>query len=274
MAIKENEQTTSIIRLGYEIDESCLEEHLSTIIPTFQRLLQMSQFNLTPGKGEKSGNQHVLHKKPSGPLISKSVHEVEREYCVLNFLDSTDVPIPRAVLDISCSNIGKVVNLEYYGKSVDFYPRQLKVLSVIYGKQTRIVNQEIRKSVGSPYKLNELMTWFQKNLPQDGTSIINEDYKFDNLAMGQYGLKNDDSFSALVNMEYLIQLYCSMTSAHFSKDEWVLVIAFSFFKTAVILQGVFQNQVSSTSASAYPDMYLLFMKIGLSIINENAKSKL
>lgn len=37
----------------------------------------------------------VMRKKPPGKLVSKTAHKVEREYRIINALQSTDVPVPR-----------------------------------------------------------------------------------------------------------------------------------------------------------------------------------
>lgn len=37
----------------------------------------------------------MLRKKPPGKLISKTAHQVEREYKVIHALEHTDVPVPK-----------------------------------------------------------------------------------------------------------------------------------------------------------------------------------
>ncbi|KAJ1673948.1 hypothetical protein EV182_004262, partial [Spiromyces aspiralis] len=50
----------------------------------------------THGCVHVSGARFVLRKKPSGKLLSKTAHAVEREYRILKALgDHTDVPVPR-----------------------------------------------------------------------------------------------------------------------------------------------------------------------------------
>ncbi len=38
----------------------------------------------------------VMRKKPPGKLVSKTAHQVEREYKVIHALENTDVPVPKA----------------------------------------------------------------------------------------------------------------------------------------------------------------------------------
>lgn len=37
-----------------------------------------------------------MRKKPPGKLVSKTAHQVEREYRVIHALEKTDVPVPKA----------------------------------------------------------------------------------------------------------------------------------------------------------------------------------
>jgi aminoglycoside phosphotransferase (APT) family kinase protein len=38
----------------------------------------------------------VMRKKPPGKLVSKTAHQVEREYRIIHALEQTDVPVPKA----------------------------------------------------------------------------------------------------------------------------------------------------------------------------------
>jgi aminoglycoside phosphotransferase (APT) family kinase protein len=38
----------------------------------------------------------VMRKKPPGKLVSKTAHQVEREYKIIHALEKTDVPVPKA----------------------------------------------------------------------------------------------------------------------------------------------------------------------------------
>lgn len=41
------------------------------------------------------GRKFVMRKKPPGKLVSKTAHQVEREYKVIHALEKTDVPVPK-----------------------------------------------------------------------------------------------------------------------------------------------------------------------------------
>lgn len=42
-----------------------------------------------------NGQRFVLRKKPPGKLLSKTAHQVEREYRIMHALEATDVPVPK-----------------------------------------------------------------------------------------------------------------------------------------------------------------------------------
>lgn len=53
------------------------------------------QSNPTYELAAADGRQYVLRKKPPGKLLSKTAHQVEREYRIIHTLGGTDVPVPR-----------------------------------------------------------------------------------------------------------------------------------------------------------------------------------
>ncbi len=42
------------------------------------------------------GSKYVMRKKPPGKLLSKTAHQVDREYKIIHALEKTDVPVPKA----------------------------------------------------------------------------------------------------------------------------------------------------------------------------------
>ena len=63
-----------------------------------------TKFHLKFGYGQSNptymitahdGAQFVLRKKPPGKLLSKTAHQVEREYQIIHALRDTDVPVPQ-----------------------------------------------------------------------------------------------------------------------------------------------------------------------------------
>lgn len=43
----------------------------------------------------RDGKSFVMRKKPPGKLVSKTAHQVDREYRVIHALGRTDVPVPK-----------------------------------------------------------------------------------------------------------------------------------------------------------------------------------
>lgn len=63
-------------------------------------MLTMSQFgfgqsNPTYQLTSPDGTKCVMRKKPPGKLLSKTAHQVEREYQIIHALEKTDVPVPK-----------------------------------------------------------------------------------------------------------------------------------------------------------------------------------
>lgn len=76
-----------------------LETYLSTAAPHIRLPLTVQQFgygqsNPTYLLTSSASAQYVLRKKPPGQLLSKTAHQVEREYRVLKALAGTAVPAP------------------------------------------------------------------------------------------------------------------------------------------------------------------------------------
>ena len=52
-----------------------------------------------------------MRKKPPGALLSKTAHQVEREYRMIHALETTDVPVPKAYC--LCGDV-EVVGTPFY----------------------------------------------------------------------------------------------------------------------------------------------------------------
>jgi len=53
------------------------------------------QSNPTYQLTASDGKKYVLRKKPPGKLLSKTAHQVDREYRIIHALEWTDVPVPK-----------------------------------------------------------------------------------------------------------------------------------------------------------------------------------
>lgn len=87
--------------IRHPISIPSLEKYLSVSVPSIQTPLSIKQFGYGQSNptylltSTASGAQYVLRKKPPGKLLSKTAHQVEREYKVLKALEGSDVPAPK-----------------------------------------------------------------------------------------------------------------------------------------------------------------------------------
>ncbi|KAA8570587.1 hypothetical protein MFRU_031g00050 [Monilinia fructicola] len=83
------------------IDLQALEKYIEKHVPEIKIPIGIKQFgfgqsNPTYQLLAANGQKYVMRKKPPGKLVSKTAHQVEREYRVIHALEKTDVPVPKA----------------------------------------------------------------------------------------------------------------------------------------------------------------------------------
>ncbi|OQN97853.1 hypothetical protein B0A48_16163 [Cryoendolithus antarcticus] len=84
------------------IDQEKLERYLEKHAPELKTPLELKQFgfgqsNPTYQVTDTTQQRYVLRKKPPGKLLSKTAHQVDREFRIIHALEKTDVPVPRAI---------------------------------------------------------------------------------------------------------------------------------------------------------------------------------
>ncbi|KAL9030266.1 MAG: hypothetical protein Q9196_001596 [Gyalolechia fulgens] len=89
------------------VDVDSLSTYLGHNVPAIKLPIQIKQACGQPlefGFGQSNptyqliaadDKKYVLRKKPPGKLLSKTAHQVEREYRIIHALDKTDVPVPK-----------------------------------------------------------------------------------------------------------------------------------------------------------------------------------
>lgn len=85
-----------------------------------------------------------------------------------------------ALSSLSPSDLG----LDDFGPHTAYFPRQLKSLSRVSKAQSKAVDVETHKAVGSIPDFDSTMEWYSKHLPDEskmGLRIVHGDYKLDNL---------------------------------------------------------------------------------------------
>jgi len=98
------------------IDLKSLEKYIENEVPEIKTPLEVKQFgygqsNPTYLLTASDGGKYVMRKKPPGKLLSKTAHQVDREYRIIHALEKTDVPVPRALC--LCED-DKVVGTTFY----------------------------------------------------------------------------------------------------------------------------------------------------------------
>ncbi|KAF2836585.1 APH-domain-containing protein [Patellaria atrata CBS 101060] len=82
------------------IDVASLERYIDQNVPDISTPIELKQFgygqsNPTYQIKDRNGKKFVMRKKPPGKLLSKTAHQVDREYKILHALQKTDVPVPK-----------------------------------------------------------------------------------------------------------------------------------------------------------------------------------
>ncbi|KIJ65969.1 hypothetical protein HYDPIDRAFT_87245 [Hydnomerulius pinastri MD-312] len=76
------------------------------------------------------------------------------------------------------------IGLTNFGPSTDYFPRQIKSLARVSGAQAQAVDVDTGKPTGKIPFFDELVEWYQKNLPDEkktGLRVVHGDYKLDNM---------------------------------------------------------------------------------------------
>ena len=77
----------------------------------------------------------------------------------------------------------KSVGLSDFGRSSDFYNRQIKTLDTIAAAQAQVVDVETKVPVGKIPHFDKMVELFRNpaTQPKDRTTLVHGDYKIDNL---------------------------------------------------------------------------------------------
>lgn len=179
--------------------------------------------------------EYVLRRKPEGVLL-QSAHAVDREFTVIKALNSTKVPVPKALL--LCDDDSVIGSMFYVMSYVDgrifwdpalpefpqeqrqaVYQRIIEVLANIhsvdlteaglteFGRAGNYFQRQLERWV-KQYRASEtepqpaieqLINWLEQNLPADDgqVSLIHGDYRLDNLIFA----KDDLQIKAVLDWE-------------------------------------------------------------------------
>ncbi|KAF2772872.1 APH-domain-containing protein [Teratosphaeria nubilosa] len=206
------------------IDQAALERYIQKHLPEIKSPLELKQFgfgqsNPTYQASDSTGKKYVIRKKPPGKLLSKTAHQVEREYRVLHALEHTDVAVPKTY--ILCEDDSIIGTAFYIIEHLDgrmfenpalvgvspsdrkeMWRQAVKTLAKLHSVDIKKVGLESLGKNGGFYNRqvktfgrlaqsqadardkdsNEpFLKFFQRNQPRDRNVLGHGDYKIDNL---------------------------------------------------------------------------------------------
>uniref|UniRef100_A0A4X1U0Q9 Acyl-CoA dehydrogenase family member 10 n=1 Tax=Sus scrofa TaxID=9823 RepID=A0A4X1U0Q9_PIG len=268
---------TRPVRKTMEIPKDSLEKYLRDLLGIQTtgplELLQFDHGQSNPTYYIKLANQQmVLRKKPPGTLLP-SAHAVEREFRIMKALKNAGVPVPK-VLDL-CED-SRLRGQDHW----DYITRQV---------QTWIKQYRATETSTIP-AMERLIEWLPLHLPsQQRTTVVHGDFRLDNLlfhpetnevlAVLDWELSTlgdplaDVAYSCLAHYlpssfpiqpglgdcdltklgiptaEEYFRMYCLHMGIP-PTENWNFYMAFSFFRIAAILQGVYKRSLTGQASSA------------------------
>uniref|UniRef100_A0A8D2ADV0 Acyl-CoA dehydrogenase family member 10 n=1 Tax=Sus scrofa TaxID=9823 RepID=A0A8D2ADV0_PIG len=266
---------TRPVRKTMEIPKDSLEKYLRDLLGIQTtgplELLQFDHGQSNPTYYIKLANQQmVLRKKPPGTLLP-SAHAVEREFRIMKALKNAGVPVPK-VLDL-CEDSRGQDHWDYITRQVQTWIKQYRAM------ETSTIPA-----------MERLIEWLPLHLPsQQRTTVVHGDFRLDNLlfhpetnevlAVLDWELSTlgdplaDVAYSCLAHYlpssfpiqpglgdcdltklgiptaEEYFRMYCLHMGIP-PTENWNFYMAFSFFRIAAILQGVYKRSLTGQASSA------------------------
>ncbi|KAJ5472364.1 Phosphotransferase enzyme family domain protein [Penicillium desertorum] len=208
------------------VDVPSLEQYLQSAVPEIQTPIYVKQYtggqsNPTYQLTAADDKRFVLRKKPPGQLLSRNLHQIEREYTIFQALKESEVPVPKHIaligtpfsimehldgrifLDSTMTNVSAserpelqpfkcshvpmdltcAAGLQSFGKPGRYYDRQIALFKSLAKSYANVVNVETNEYVGELAHFSEMVDFFSRSIyqPKDRTAIIHGGFKIDNL---------------------------------------------------------------------------------------------
>uniref|UniRef100_A0A8C0DHX1 Aminoglycoside phosphotransferase domain-containing protein n=1 Tax=Balaenoptera musculus TaxID=9771 RepID=A0A8C0DHX1_BALMU len=272
---------TRPVRKTMEIPKDSLEKYLKDLLGTQAtgplELLQFDHGQSNPTYYIRlAKHQLVLRKKPPGTLLP-SAHAVEREFRIMKALANAGVPVPK-VLDL-CED-SRVIGTPFYlmeycpgliykdpslpglepSQRRAIYTAMNRVLCKIhsvdlkaagledYGKHGDYIARQVQTWI-KQYRASEtstippmerLIEWLPVHLPrQQQTTVVHGDFLRD----------SDLTELGIPTAEEYFRMYCLHMGIR-PTENWNFYMAFSFFRIAAILQGVYKRSLTGHASLA------------------------
>ncbi|KAM8917931.1 acyl-CoA dehydrogenase family member 10 isoform 2-T3 [Lycaon pictus] len=213
---------TCPVRKTVEIPRDSLEKYLKDLLGTQStgplELLQFEQGQSNPTYYVRLANhQLVLRRKPPGTLVP-STHALEREFRTMKALANAGVPVPK-VLDL-CK--------DSWLDNLVFHPEKAEVLAVLHWEFS---------TVGDPL-VDVACSCLAHYLPSSSpTSLLR-------------GLSDCDFTQlGIPTAEEYLRMYC-LHSEIPPPENWNFYMAFSFFRMAAVVQGIYKHSLTEQASSA------------------------
>ncbi|KAI0150537.1 acyl-CoA dehydrogenase family member 11 [Xylariaceae sp. FL1272] len=324
-------------RVRHAIDMKALEKYIDQNVPEIEVPLKVKQFGfgqsnptyqlISPDAAHQVEREHriIAALGPTEVPVPKAYCLCEYEsvigtpFYIMEFLDGRifeDLPVPNVSAEertnlyrAAVHTLAKFhavdykkVGLDTYGKTGNFYDRQLATWKQICNAQSKAVDVDTKEPIGSIPHFEEILQFFEdkSRQPRDRSSLVRGDYKLDNMVfhktearvIGILDWEMSTSASSSYNNTQafapgatpglptpdMIRGWYKEVAGWDPGVEMPWALAFNAFRAAAICQGIAARyttrQVSNAEAQKYAPAFIPLGNLAWSVVEqEMAKSK-
>ncbi|KAI9028436.1 kinase-like domain-containing protein, partial [Hyaloraphidium curvatum] len=181
----------------------------------------------------------------------------------------------------------KKIGLEGYGKDKGYYPRSIQNWAKLSGQQAAVRSPKTGEKTKDLERLDFQVEWLKKHMPPDEATVAHLDFMFHNFMLhptenrvvavldwetstighpladlgyfmqphfkpwgdGGYIGAPRSEIDGIPTAEQCLEIYCTAAGRPFPIPRFEYNVAFSFFRTAVIHQGIASRYLLGTAAS-------------------------
>ncbi|PHH60075.1 hypothetical protein CDD81_2161 [Ophiocordyceps australis] len=200
-------------KIRQPIDEAAFSKYLEGNVKEVKTPVELKQSNPTYQVTDATRQRFVMRKKPPGRLLSKTAHQVEREWRIMAALRATPVAVPkmytlcqdasiigtpfyimeyldgRIFQDMAMPGVERGEREAMWRAAVEMLAElhRIKTWKGICGKQEEVVDVESGEKVGRLPHFEELVGFFANGAaqPRDRAGLVHGDYKIDNVVFAK-----------------------------------------------------------------------------------------